>query len=346
MKMKLKESVYLLKETDDIYQIVFTSTRKIRRIQFDSLAKTIVEEAKRQEDIEKILERLRDYHPSDIEACLNTLEAIGVLTRYDDRGQNPRFKRQIAFIDELTDSWEETMDLQKRLEGSTITIFGVGGIGTWMVNALYQVGIGHLRIVDPDHVCESNMNRQLYFTSADVGAFKVDAIRQKIPDMDITCYKRFVSAEEDLSDIIDGSTFIVNCADSPSVQETSRVISSYANRWNIPYSIAGGYNMHLGMVGPVIIPGRTACFDCFLEYQKENDPLRGLEKIKDITQTGSLGPIAGAVANLQAMEIFKHIIGKGKVNYNRFAEIDFMDFSVEWREFNKRDGCRTCLKRE
>lgn len=101
--------------------------------------------------------------------------------------------------------------------------------------------------------------------------------------------------------------------------------------------------MHLGMVGPIIIPGRTACFDCFLEHQKENDQLSGLEKIKDVTQTGSLGPIAGVVANLQAMEIFKHIIGKGKVNYNRFAEIDFMDFSVEWREFGKREGCRTCV---
>ena len=63
------------------------------------------------------------------------------------------------------------------------------------------------------------------------------------------------------------------------------------------------------------------------------DPLKDLEKIRDIRQTGNLGPIAGAVANIQVMEIFKYLIGKGRINFNRFAEIDFMDLSVSWREF-------------
>ena len=112
--------------------------------------------------------------------------------------------------------------------------------------------------------------------------------------------------------------------------------------YNLPYTVAGGYNMHLGMVGPIIIPGKTACFDCFLAYQKENDPLSKLEKIKDVEQTGSLGPIAGAIANLQVMEIFKYIIGKGSVNINRFAEIDFMNFNVEWREYSRKSDCITC----
>ena len=58
-----------------------------------------------------------------------------------------------------------------------------------------------------------------------------------------------------------------------------------------------------------------------------------MEKIRDIKQTGNLGPIAGAVANIQTMEIFKYLTGKGRMNTNRFAEIDFMDLKVEWREF-------------
>ncbi len=81
----------------------------------------------------------------------------------------------------------------------------------------------------------------------------------------------------------------------------------------------------------------TRPFNDFIEYQKSVDPLKDLEKLKDIDQTGSLGPIAGAVANIQVMEIFKFLIGKGKTNLNRFAEIDFMDFKVEWREFYKKE---------
>ena len=87
------------------------------------------------------------------------------------------------------------------------------------------------------------------------------------------------------------------------------------------------------MVGPIIIPGRTRTFSDFIEYQKRTDPLRDLEKIRDIKQTGNLGPVAGAIANIQVMEIFKYLIGKGKLNINRFAEIDFMNLSVNWVEF-------------
>jgi len=90
------------------------------------------------------------------------------------------------------------------------------------------------------------------------------------------------------------------------------------------------------MVGPIIVPGKTATFEDFLAHQKAADPFRDAEVVKDISKTGNLGPIAGAIANIQVMEIFKYLIGKGTLNLNRFAEIDFMDFSVSWREFAKR----------
>jgi molybdopterin/thiamine biosynthesis adenylyltransferase len=88
------------------------------------------------------------------------------------------------------------------------------------------------------------------------------------------------------------------------------------------------------MVGPIIIPGKTATFNDFLDYQKKDDYLSKLEKIKDIEQTGKLGPIAGTIANLQVMEIFKYLIGKGDVNFNKFAEIDFMNLKIDWRDFS------------
>ena len=58
-----------------------------------------------------------------------------------------------------------------------------------------------------------------------------------------------------------------------------------------------------------------------------------LEIIKDVNQTGNLGPIAGAIANIQVMEIFKYLIGKGTINLNKFAEVDFLNFNVSWIEF-------------
>jgi len=336
-KLKLKESIYILKESEDIYQVIFTGTRKIKRFGVDPLVKTIIEELKSERTEESLKNKLKkDYSPEDVELCLSSLEKVGIIRKYQEKKSNERFSRQLSFIDELTESWEETLELQNRLEKSVVSVFGVGGIGSWMVNSLYQLGIGEIRITDPDEVNKSNLNRQLFFDSADIGKYKVDVIKSKLPDGNIIPFRKIVSQEEDLEEIILGSNFLVNCADSPSVVDTSNILDRYARKYNIPYCVAGGYNMHLGMIGPIIVPGKTATFRDFIEYQKSNDPLRNLEKIKDIEQTGSLGPIAGAVANIQAMEIFKFLIGKGEVNFNKFAEINFMNFDIEWRYFGNK----------
>ena len=177
------------------------------------------------------------------------------------------------------------------------------------------------------------MNRQLFFDSKNIGKYKVDVIKRKLNDANIVTFKKTVSPSEDLEELVRDSDFLVNCADSPSIVETTRIIDKYALKYNIPYCIAGGYNMHLGMVGPIIVPGKTATFEDFIEFQKNSDPLKDFEKIKDIEDTGNLGPIAGAIANIQVMEIFKYLIGKGESNLNKFAEIDFLNFNIEWRYF-------------
>lgn len=332
-KLRLKESIYILREDENTYQIIFTGTRNIKRFKVDSLVKSIIHELRNELTEEELKTRLNtNYKDESIINCLNALEGTGILRRYDERS-NGRYSRQIQFIDELTSSWNETLEIQKRLEDSTISVFGIGGIGTWIVNGLYQIGIGEIRITDPDTIEESNLNRQLFFTQEDIGRHKVNVIRKKLPDANIKISTKIVSENEDLEEIISGSNFLVNCADNPSIAETTRVIDDYAQKYNIPYCVAGGYNMHLGMVGPIIVPGESATFDDFLEYQKSNDPLSGLEVIKDIEQTGNLGPIAGAVANMQVMEIFKYLTGKGTQNIGKFFEINFMDLGIEWRNF-------------
>ena len=156
-----------------------------------------------------------------------------------------------------------------------------------------------------------------------------------MPDSKIIPFKKILSDKDNLEEIVRGSDFLVNCADNPSVEETSKIIDKYSVKYGIPYCIAGGYNLHLGMIGPIIVPGQTATLDDFINYQKSHDKLSNLETIKDIKQTGNIGPIAGTIANIQVMEIFKYLIGKGNLNFNKFAEMDFMDLNIEWKYFGK-----------
>jgi molybdopterin/thiamine biosynthesis adenylyltransferase len=335
-KLKLTESIYILKESEDIYSTIYTSIRKVKKFRVDNLVKEVIEELKNPRNEKYLFDKLSKKYPKkDISDCINALEHEGILSKYDDSDINEKYSKQVLFINELTNSWEESIRLQRKIESSKIAVFGIGGIGTWIVNGLSQIGVGEIRIVDPDKVSISNLNRQLFFNEKDIGKYKVDVIESKLPDINIISYKKFISKEQNLEKIIKGVDFIVNCADSPSIEETSRIINNYSERYNIPYAISGGYNLHLGMVGPIIIPGKTATFNDFLNYQKKDDPFSKLEKIKDIEQTGNLGPIAGTIANLQVMEILKYLIGKGEINLNKFAEIDFMNLNVKWIDFSE-----------
>lgn len=333
-KLKIKDSVYVLKNSDNNYVFILTATRRIKKFQVDSLVKDVISTLE-SETLESNLvnKLLPQYKIEDISLCLQSLEKEGLIRRYNEDLVKGRYSKQLLFIDELTDSQEETTSLQKKIENSKIGVFGIGGIGTWIVNGLYQIGVGEIRITDPDVVEETNLNRQLFFDSKDIGNYKVDVMKAKLKDANIIPFKRKVESHQNLEEIVSGCNFLVNCADSPSIVETTKIIDKYASQFGISYCVAGGYNLHLGMVGPIIIPGKTHTFNDFIEYQKRMDPLKDLEKIKDINQTGNLGPIAGAIANIQVMEIFKYLTGKGRININKFAEIDFMDFNVDWREF-------------
>ena len=74
-----------------------------------------------------------------------------------------------------------------RLEGAQIILFGVGGVGSWCAEALVRSGIGHLTIVDPDFVDETNINRQLPATSSSVGRPKVEVMRERLLDINPSC---------------------------------------------------------------------------------------------------------------------------------------------------------------
>ena len=334
-KLKLNESLYILKESDDIYSTIYTSIRKIRKFRVDSLVKEVIEELKIPKEESYLFNKLKKRHSiKEISDCINSLESEGILRKYEDVPFNEKYSKQILFINELTGSWDDALKLQKKIESSKVAVFGIGGIGTWIVNGLSQIGVGEIRIVDSDKISKSNLNRQLFFNEEDVGKYKVDVVKSKLLDTKIISYKKFISKEQNLEKIIKGTNFIVNCADCPSIEETSSIIDNYSKKYNIPYCISGGYNLHLGMVGPIIIPKKTATFNDFLKYQKKNDYFSKLEKIKDIEQTGNLGPIAGTIANLQVMEIFKYLIGKGEINLNKFAEINFMKLNIEWVDFS------------
>lgn len=78
-------------------------------------------------------------------------------------------------------------DSMERLANSRVAVFGIGGVGGYVVEALVRSGIGAIDLIDSDKVCESNLNRQIIAMNSTIGQFKVDAMKERIMDIYPEC---------------------------------------------------------------------------------------------------------------------------------------------------------------
>lgn len=70
-----------------------------------------------------------------------------------------------------------------KLKNSSVAIFGVGGVGSFTVEALARSGVGHLILIDKDNVDETNINRQIHATTSNIGKSKVEVMKKRISDI-------------------------------------------------------------------------------------------------------------------------------------------------------------------
>jgi len=84
-----------------------------------------------------------------------------------------------------------------RIRAAHVAVVGIGGVGSWAVEALARSGVGRLTLVDMDHVAESNVNRQIHATTTTLGQAKIDAMRDRIglinPACTVHCVDDFVT---------------------------------------------------------------------------------------------------------------------------------------------------------
>ena len=77
-----------------------------------------------------------------------------------------------------------------RFAASRVAVFGIGGVGGYVVEALTRSGIGALDLIDDDKVCPTNINRQIFATTRTVGKYKVDVAEERIHDINPDCVVR------------------------------------------------------------------------------------------------------------------------------------------------------------
>jgi tRNA A37 threonylcarbamoyladenosine dehydratase len=88
-------------------------------------------------------------------------------------------------------------DSAAHIQQSHVVIVGVGGVGSWAVEALARSGVSRITLIDMDHIAESNVNRQIHALSSTIGMSKVEAMAQRVkqinPLAELQCVDEFVS---------------------------------------------------------------------------------------------------------------------------------------------------------
>ena len=130
-----------------------------------------------------------------------------------------------------------------KLHNSKVIVFGIGGVGSFVVEALTRAGVGNLILVDNDTICISNINRQIHARQSTVGMIKVEAMKERVisinPNCNVEAKQVFITAEN-ISEIIPSDVdYVVDAIDTV----TSKLALAeycYKNNINIISSMGTG----------------------------------------------------------------------------------------------------------
>ena len=150
----------------------------------------------------------------------------------------------------------------EKLGDSGVIVFGAGGVGSYVVEALVRCGVGKLGVVDNDKINPSNLNRQIIATTSSLGQFKVDAVKNRAldinPNLKINTYNIFYTSEN--KDCIDFKDYdyIVDAIDTVSGK---LILIEQAKKHGIPIicSMGTGNKIHPEMFEVADISKTSVC---------------------------------------------------------------------------------------
>ncbi|ERL26650.1 MULTISPECIES: ThiF family adenylyltransferase [unclassified Leptotrichia] len=150
----------------------------------------------------------------------------------------------------------------EKLRNSRVIMFGVGGVGSYTVEALARSGVGQITMVDFDEISESNINRQLHSLRSTIGKSKIDVMKDRIldinPDCKVELVKRLVY--DDVDEVLGNNKydFVVDAIDVIG-SKINLIEYCVKNNINIISSMGFGNKMHPEMVEIAKIKNTSVC---------------------------------------------------------------------------------------
>lgn len=226
---------------------------------------------------------------------------------------------------------------QLKLLKSKVLLIGAGGLGCPAALYLAAAGIGTLGIVDDDRVDESNLQRQILHSSANVGRLKVDSAKEALlaqnPGIRIRTYAERITAAnaaeilQDYDLAIDGTDNFV----------TRYLMNDACVLLNKP-NVYGSVFRFEGQVS-LFVPGQGPCYRCLYPEPTPS------ELAPSCAEAGVLGILPGIIGLLQATEAIKWLAGIGSPLVGRLLWYDALQSTVRTYKLHPNPNCPACSER-
>lgn len=196
------------------------------------------------------------------------------------------------------------------LRASRVCIVGCGGLGGYLIEELARLGVGELTVVDGDRFEPSNLNRQLFASTDNVGCYKTDAARDRVrlinPEVSLIAVREFLSADN-AETLLRDNRVVIDALDSA---ESRRVLLTACGKLGIPlvHGAVSGWHAQVS----VLIPGSDAFDYIYPSYRDDSE------------NTPSLSFTPALCASIQAAEAVKLILRRGRTLEGHLLMVDLL----------------------
>ena len=236
-----------------------------------------------------------------------------------------RYSRQLVLPE-----WTELSQLA--LRDASVLVIGAGALGSPVATYLVGAGVGRLGIADDDVVELSNLHRQHLHFTPDTGVPKTESAAAKLrflnPEVVVEPYRVRVDPGNAAA-LVEGQDLVVDCSDSFA---TRYAVNAACCAAGIDL-VEGGATGWSGLV-MTIRPGRGPCYRCAFPSAPADAP--------SCAEAGILGPAAGVVGSLQALEALKLLSGAATPLDGAFLSIDLATLEVTRVACRRQPDCPDC----
>ena len=241
------------------------------------------------------------------------------------------YSRQI-----LLDGWD--IEAQEKLKLANVLIVGAGGIGCSSAELLARAGVGKITLIDADTIEISNLQRQIGYSTKDIGKAKIDLMKQRLTEINPEIKTRLIKnkmSEEQLSMELLLADCVLDCTDN---MTSRQLINRACVKRKTPVIVGAAIRFEGQLMFFNHTNNESACYHCLFPNNEE--------QALNCSNAGIIGPVVGTIGALQALEAIKYITGLPSGAENKLKLFDGK--TLDWQTFaiNKNTLCNVCGNKE